>query len=224
MNPSANLENNQTLALLESLALISTAFWGPTPDACLAMLEANYTEPLERLQNLCELDLVKAVNQITLFLNQHETAPVLQDSLDSIYIRLFITDREGIATPIFHSCYGLEGTKQGGALMGEPAMKMQGYLRETGMALDESIGEPPDHLAIELEYLYFLLEKWYSSRQTEYLHKARRLARTFMLPWVTELGRRLALEKDTHFYPPLISILVAILRVIGNIDKQLSDV
>jgi TorA maturation chaperone TorD len=70
-------------------------------------------------------------------------------------VRLFISNRTGITAPLFHSCYA----SGDGLLMGEPARMMREVLAAQGLDLAETVHEPPDHLSIELEYLYYLRER-----------------------------------------------------------------
>ena len=224
MKPKMTLNESQTKALLESIGILSLSLWGPNPESCARLFDESYFKPLEVLGGLLGEKYDEMVCRIRALPMQFQNSQDLQVSMDELYIRLFIVNKEGINTPLFHSCYGLEGTKVGGALMGEPAMKMQAYFGEVGMALDESINEPPDHLAIELEYLYFLLEKWQKNRQDDFLNRASQYARTFMLPWVVELDRRLTVDAMDSFYPLLVSILVFILELVAGLENRSTNI
>jgi TorA maturation chaperone TorD len=46
--------------------------------------------------------------------------------------------------------------------MGEPAIDMKNRYESKGLSLSDEIHEPPDHISIEQEYLYFLLDKGWS--------------------------------------------------------------
>jgi len=44
--------------------------------------------------------------------------------------------------------------------MGESAGVMRQLFKSKKLSLADSINEPPDHLSIELEYLYFFTSAW----------------------------------------------------------------
>jgi TorA-specific chaperone len=100
--------------------------------------------------------------------------------------------------------------------MGPAAVLMQKRLDSSSLSLPDSMHEPPDHLSIELEYLYFLLEKGWADNDSEILSEAVSFAGDTMLPWVTLLGERIANETDCRFYPLITSATVSILDFLGR--------
>ena len=84
----------------------------------------------------------------------------LFDFLEESYVRLFVNAQNGITAPLYHSCYQDTGQPDSqSGLMGESAGFMRQFFKSKGLSLANSINEPPDHLSIELEYLYFLLQQ-----------------------------------------------------------------
>ena len=101
--------------------------------------------------------------------------------------------------------------------MGEPALRMKRCFEAKSLSIDTRVGEPPDHLAIELEYLYFLLEKGRSDNDRELIAEASSFSSDVMLPWVTRLQKRLAaVEIEGSFYLLITTILCAILQFSGG--------
>jgi putative dimethyl sulfoxide reductase chaperone len=219
MKPKIKLDTDQQQALLDSLAMISLAFWGPTPNSCEWILDDQYLKSLEILSDVTDESFQQEIRALRSYLKQFNSSPDLQELLDETYIRLFVSHKEGITAPLYHSCYGLEGDKFGEPLMGEPALKMTEFLSEVGMNLDESITEPPDHLAIELEYLYYRLQQWQSTAMKDHLNKAVSFEKTFLRPWVTTFDRRLSAEKNSSYYSILISVLLGILDLVGQLAE-----
>jgi TorA maturation chaperone TorD len=100
-------------------------------------------------------------------------------------------------------------------MMGEPALDMKQRYLSKGLSLAEDIGEPPDHLSIELEYLYFLLEKGWAEKDDRLLEEASSFSSEIMLPWVSKLQERLAaMETESPFYPLTATLLCGILEFI----------
>ena len=151
-------------------------------------------------------------------LRNFKDADSLYDYLETAYVRLFISHRHGIAAPLYESCYhGVEpGDK--GSLMGEPALKMKQRFESKGLSLDSNIHEPPDHLAIELEYLYFLLSKGWEDQDGALIAEAGSFAAETMLPWVSKLQKQIASQMPDHFYFFWVSILIAVLHRIAEFD------
>jgi TorA maturation chaperone TorD len=71
-----------------------------------------------------------------------------------------------------------------------------------------------------LEYLYFLLANGWSDGNEDLINEAATFASDTMLPWISELQARLAVEKECRFYPLIASILTAILEVIAGFDRH----
>jgi TorA-specific chaperone len=100
--------------------------------------------------------------------------------------------------------------------MGRAATEMKERFEAKGLSIVDTIQEPPDHLSIELEYLYFLLDKGWRDQDEELVAEGSAFALETMLPWVSKLSERLASEKDCQYYPLMVSILEDILRAIGE--------
>ena len=97
---------------------------------------------------------------------------------------------------------------------------MKKRLEASGLAIDETIHEPPDHLSVELEYLYFLLEKGWSDKDRIFLSEAGSFAAENMIPWVTGFAEKLQQEKNCLFYPPIALILVSVLNAIAEFKEM----
>ena len=134
---------------------------------------------------------------------------------------MFINSRDGVAAPLYASCYAAGNAPgEDSTLMGPPALMMKERFESKGLSLGNHIHEPPDHLAIELEYLYFLLEKSWRENDTALMDEAVSFAAEIMLPWVIKLQERIApVETECRFYQLTSAVLCAVLRFIGASDK-----
>jgi TorA maturation chaperone TorD len=104
--------------------------------------------------------------------------------------------------------------------MGEPAIDMKNRYESKGLSLSDEIHEPPDHISIELEYLYFLLDKGWSDDDQELIREASAFAADVMLPWVSKFQIRLAAEKKCRFYPLIATMLTTILEIIAAFNPN----
>jgi TorA maturation chaperone TorD len=222
MHSIYSLDKTNQAALLDGVALLSRFYWGPAAENSRDILQGIYLRPFEALKPIVGyeppdiLDELRAIN--TSFLDEDEIFQYLEQA----YVRLFINSRDGITAPLYASCYAA-GSAPGedAPLMGPPAVLMKERFESKGLSLGDHIHEPPDHLAIELEYLYFLLEKGRSDDDAALKDEAVSFAGEIMLPWVIKFQKRLvAVETKCRFYQLTTSILYAILRFIGASDKS----
>ncbi|MDB4264812.1 molecular chaperone TorD family protein, partial [bacterium] len=151
-------------------------------------------------------------------LNNFSNADSLFQYLETEYVRLFISHRDGIAAPLYESCYVGVEPGETGSLMGEPAIRMKKRLQSNGLSIGDSISEPPDHISIELEYLYFLLEKGWAEGRPTLFAEAVSFAANIMLPWIAEFRERLAGQAECRFYFHIASLVTASLHFISEFD------
>lgn len=207
---------------METLQIMSAFFWGPEPEQCNNMLRESFWLPIERVIPWLEPPSPAVFNEIKMLVNHFTDADPLFHYLEEVYIRLFISDPKGLRTPLYASCYAGEESGKIAPLMGEPALAMKERFRSKGLSLADTIHDPPDHLAIELEFLYFLLEKGWAERDNLLLEEAFSFSSEIMLPWVIKLQERLVADEiENRFYPLITALLCAILRLVGRLNKTL---
>ena len=99
--------------------------------------------------------------------------------LEAEYVRLFIAGPGGVPAPLYESCH-LDGA---GRTMGLSALAMRDRLAEAGLEISLDSNEPPDHLALELEYLFHLCATGWTD-DPALSDEAARFAGEVMAPWV----------------------------------------
>ena len=222
MHSISSLDEMHRTALLEGVAMLSRLYWGPDADSSRDALRGIYLKPFEALKPMVSyeppaiIDELKAIN--TSFTGQDE----IFQNLEQTYVRLFINNRDGITAPLYASCYEAGSAPgQDAPLMGPPAVLIKERFESKGLSLGDHIHEPPDHLSIELEYLYFLLEKGWSGDDAALKNEGTSFAGEIMLPWVIKFQERIVtVETGNRFYHLTTAILCAILRFIGASDNS----
>ena len=217
----SSLDDTHQTALLQGVALLSRFYWGPDTEGSRDLLQGIYLKPFEALKPIAGyeppgiLDELKGIG--TSFTDKDEIFQYLEQA----YVRLFINSRDGSIAPLYASCYGPgSAPEKDTPLMGPPAVLMKERFESKGLSLGDHIHEPPDHLSIELEYLYFLLERGWSEDDAALQNEAVSFAGGIMLPWVIKFQERLvALETECRFYQLTTAILCAILGFIGASNK-----
>ncbi len=217
MKASIQLTEDQQQALLEILKKMTSVFWGPDLEKCTEMLQKSFFGSFD---TLAAQPVKWNVHEIKSILKMFTSAEAFFQYLEEGYVRLFISDRGGVTAPLYESCYAnIEGDAKA-LLMGPPAIDMKNRFESKGLSLSKDIHEPPDHISIEMEYLYFLLAKGGSAGDKDLIDEASTFAADVMLPWVTEFQARLAAEKKCRFYPLMVSLLTAILKIIAASNRH----
>jgi len=207
MNSIQSITEPQRQALLETLQKISAIFWGPDENRCEEMFNGNYFAALKELKSQLQFDPPDTPHNLVALINSFQDSKALYDTLEETYVRLFVSSKDGITAPLYHSCYEFDNAP----LMGRPALLMRENFRNKGLALSTQINEPPDHLAIEIEYLYFLLQKGWADNKESYIAEAIAFIDDELRKWVGIFREKLAADPNAKFYFLTASILCAVM-------------
>ncbi|MDX9787506.1 MAG: molecular chaperone TorD family protein [Desulfobacterales bacterium] len=213
MTPYSAFSMDQRQQVLTSLRQLCRLFWGPDIGQSREILEGRFFESFCAATNPVASSFSPALQEIQAYTRRFFDPEGLYRALETTYVRLFVSSRGGIAVPLYQSCYALEGA----SLMGPSAVDMQRRLKavELNMA-GHAAGEPPDHLAIELEYLYFLLEKGWAGDNKAYLDTAQHFAAETLGAWIDAFTQRLGQSPDPAVYAPAAGFTAALIRIIAQ--------
>ena len=224
MTPQLYLTTAQQEALLKSIEKLCSVFWGPNLEKCREILSDDYLLPFSVLDGLQAYDPPDSLEKLIKTVTGFSDDVSLFDFLEESYVRLFVNAQNGITAPLYHSCYQDTGQPDSQSdLMGESAGFMRQFFKSKGLSLANSINEPPDHLSIELEYLYFLLQQGVIKQDNEAVDEAVSFAGTFMLPWVSLFRDRLLSRSTCPFYPFAAAILASDLHLVSLLKNKSPD-
>ena len=198
--------------LLDGLKIMGRMFWGPSLEECTEMVREPYLNRLQSLKSILPGRSFDSLDQIVSTIKSFPDVDSLYQHLEECYVRLFISAKGGIVAPLYESCYEFEGAP----LMGRAAREMKERFEAQDLSVAENIQEPPDHLSIELEYLYFLLDKGWRDSDNELIGEASAFGTQKMLSWVSKFENRLSAERECYFYSLITTILVSMLHFIGG--------
>lgn len=219
MGSRTRISTRQRQNLLDAIRIISSLFWGADEEKCHRLLNGDDLQTLAKLLPLLPADTHDAYAGLKDQVCDLTSVPELCESLEQAFIPLFVNARGGIAAPLYQSCYpGPDAPPAQAGLMEAAAERMQARFVSRGLDLASGLHEPPDHLAIELEYLYFLLDKGWTASEPALLTEAVDFSRTELLSWVPLIEQRVAKTAAGSFYALLLTILTALLRLIGEGD------
>jgi TorA maturation chaperone TorD len=125
------------------------------------------------------------------------------------YARLFVGPYE-LKAPPYGSVY-LDGERR---VMGNSTMEVIKLHEEAGLVMDKDFKELPDHIAVELEFMYYLIYK--EMEALEKLEKDKALAfgeirnhffNRFLSPWIPPFCEKIKETTDNNFYIALADCL-----------------
>jgi TorA-specific chaperone len=196
------------IVLLNLLELCAAVFRGPDERGWRELATHGLPDLLGRVQ---EFPAIPAGPLKTL---RDALAPLVETGdfspLEAEYVRLFIAGPGGVPAPLYESCH------QGGAgrTMGQSALAMRDRLAEAGLEISLPSNEPPDHLALELEYLFHLCaEGW--TNDPALAGKAARFAAEVMEPWVGRFRDGLAGADPDPVYLAAADTVLALLSAVA---------
>lgn len=126
------------------------------------------------------------------------------------YARLFVGPYE-LKAPPYGSIY-LDGERR---VMGNSTMEVIRLYEEAGLVMDKDFKELPDHIAVELEFMYYLIYK--EAEALEKLEKEKALAlretrnrffNRFLSPWVPSFCQKIKESTNNPFYINLADCLL----------------
>lgn len=133
----------------------------------LRVLADCYHQPDEKLSSRLEglEDMVESLGKTPTIMARDLLKKLNEKEMDLLLVdfaKLFVGPFE-LTAPPFGSVYLEDGHK----LMGESTMDVKEIYRLGGLEMSEDFSNPPDHIAAELEFLYYLHVREESLRETE---------------------------------------------------------
>jgi len=189
---------------------------------CFRLLSACFYEPQKKLfieENLFA-NLTEGLQQVcpdaAVFSNDmgNSIHSCTDEDLNVEYARLFVGPFELLAPP-----YGSVYLDDGGRVMGDSTMKVIEIYQNEGLAKNDDFKDLPDHIAVEMEFMSYLifkereaLEKSDSDAAKEYVDKQEYFLNNFIRPWVPQFCSKIKAGTDNAFYSVLadcVSVFIA---------------
>ncbi|MBI5663794.1 MAG: molecular chaperone TorD family protein [Nitrospirae bacterium] len=130
------------------------------------------------------------------------------------YARLFVGPYEMIAPP-YGSMY-LDGER---TVMGDSTVEVIRMYQEEGLARDSEFKDLPDHIAVELEFMYYLTFKGMKAREqaddkasSGFIVKQNIFLNRFLRSWAPQFCDRIKEGTDNGFYKSLAGCLYAFIK------------
>lgn len=211
MEETNALNPEQKSLILESLDYLSRVFLGPDEQFAKTLFENGLEEFFKELNELLSGTIQKPIDNIISFSQSFSDAELLLKRLNQQYVKAFVNSPDGI-TALYQSCYDADGSN----LMGSAAVFMMEKYESKGLSQASKLSEPPDHLALELEYLYYILKKGWDTNSRKLLEESREFSET-MLQWIQQFHRQLVNKSANTFFSDISKILLETIRILPKI-------
>ncbi|WP_031483236.1 TorD/DmsD family molecular chaperone [Maridesulfovibrio frigidus] len=205
--------------LLNCLEICTIIFRGfrsnDNKDECRAVLEDGLPALASPSENAVQ-PLTKLATAILDSIDNSCSQEEICVRLETDYVNLFINNIRGITAPLYESCYEPGSAR----IMREPALAMRDKLEQYGLKPSGILAtEPPDHLCIELEYLFVLLIQAWGSNDSSAEIKALKFGQEMLL-WTKLFREKLGSSSSTNsekFYTLSADFLIGVLnKIIGE--------
>ena len=207
---SANLQLYQFFAL---------AFYEPNASVGSCFTDRQYWQNVSlALQRTCGTGekMIGSLSSIFLEFAKGKN-PVWDDLFQELrveYNRLFVGPAPPPCPP-YESVYSLsQPEEQRGTVYGPSTLAMENALKAEKLAITLDHAQFADHIAIELEFMYYLLDK--ASRATPqrrvYSEKARQFFSAHLAPWLPDFGDKLVSAACHPFYVNIGNLLALFIR------------
>lgn len=188
----------------ESFRLLAACFYQPRKDIFQEGLLHDLAESLKRLS----ASAADYAEEMVKLLQVHSDEELLVD-----YSRLFMGPAELLAAP-----YGSVYLEKEGRVMGDSTMAAIDFYKSHGLVMDKDFREVPDHVAVELEFMYYLVFKEIEAIEANdmptaatALESQETFLNNFLRPWADKFAAKVAEGAETGFYKALAGCLSALI-------------
>ena len=220
MMSETNSTNTPPLSSLDMMAglradmyhLLAVGLAEPTRELAKGLIDAGFQTDVRSILEWFALsgedaaDIDATLNRLTASA-AGEAVEAVYHELNMEYTRLFIAPLPVLVSP-YESIYVDSAPDMPALLMVGPAASavLEAY-REAGLDMKEGLNEPPDHIATELEFMYYLNRQEFTARQQgqdEEADRWRRLQQAFITDhlgqWAMAFYSRLQKMTQAPFY------------------------
>ncbi|MEC1718930.1 TorD/DmsD family molecular chaperone [Schinkia azotoformans] len=164
--------------------ILSSLFYKPTEDSLQSL------EILQEIFFETDQDLYLLASTLL-----KESKKKNIDSLTLDFGRLFVGSSRPLASP-YASIY-LEGKWE---VMGQSTIDTLQYYKEAGLEIKEGFHELPDHIAVELEFIYYLIYKYLEEKDEKYLLSQQKFVEKILNKWVPSFTKLIKEHAETDYY------------------------
>ncbi len=185
-------DQNEITARGNCFKLLAACFY--EPDKAM-FIEHQVCENIKKLSNDCASNAANHAGKMDVYLKT-----LTQEQLSIDHAALFVGPFELLAAP-----YGSVYTEDTRQVMGKSTIDVLNFYETAGLSVE--IKEPPDHIAIELEFMYYLCSKEATAVHDNKSEDARKLRKQqvdfyfdALKPWAEKFCEAIRAGTDNGFY------------------------
>ena len=144
---------------------------------------------------------LKSVDNFNKWLETYDTKENLLEDLQVEYTQLFITNFPAVPAPICKSVY------EERELIGKSTEEIIDFYNAHNFAVSDEMTEPADHIAIELEFIYRLIE------DNAPIEDQINFIKNYILTWIDKFAKNINDNSSLMFYSFLIEIIIDYLNI-----------
>lgn len=186
----------------DGFRLLAACFYQPQKDIFQEGLLHDLAASLKELRP----DAADYAEEMIRLLQAYSDEELLVD-----YSKLFVGPAELLAPP-YGSVY-LEIERR---LMGDSTIAAIDFYKSRGLVMDADFKEVPDHIAVELEFMYYLVFKELEAIEVKNMEEAaaalesqKIFMNSFLRPWADKFTEKMTEGAETGFYKALAGCLSA---------------
>lgn len=186
----------------ECFKLLAVCFYQPQKDLFLA--EKVFENLTILLKEICSEAAIFSENMGKEILNYSNEDLLIE------YSKLFVGPGKLKAPP-----YGSVYLEKGRRIMGDSTMEVIKIYKKEGLELRDDFKELPDHIAVELEFMYYLIYKEIEAlenldykKAAHYIETQEMFLNKFLGKWIKPFCNSILDETDNKFYQALARCLL----------------
>lgn len=156
---------------------------------------AQYLEDLRQPLTIFVPELLEKSNALQTLLPKDE---LWRQELKVAYAKLFVGPFELAAAP-YSSVY--VGTQR--MVMGDSTVAALSHYVAAGLDPSEDNKEPPDHIATELEFMYYLIFQHLDTSKPEFLERQKEFCLSHLSQWISGFAESIRRSEISPFYQVL---------------------
>lgn len=169
------------------------------------LLSILYFQPTEEVGELLQYikdDLKELIPELIPVVEEMETEfQLTREDITDLRVdhaKLFIGPFDVLAPP-YSSIY-IDGERK---VMGDSTIKAYEHYKDSGLEMEPNFKDAPDHIAVELEFMYYLIFQYLKTEDSKFIEQQRSFLNSHLGEWIYPFTERVIDRANTTFYKNL---------------------
>lgn len=168
--------------------ILSFLYYEPTKD-----LSAKVSLLVDALDHY-DSELAEQSKTLINYLEKNNDLMTLKVDFAKLFVGPF-----HVSSPPYASVY-LENKWE---VMGGSTVTAVEFYRKTGLVIKDEFKEPPDHIGVQLEFVYYLIYQYIETSDPQFITYQREFFTKYLCKWVPKFTKAIKENANTSFYKNL---------------------